>query len=66
MEGIYIMDYNNSPNLLLESLAYFGRKASNNTWKVTEQKIKKRKIENYEINKIPRVYKRKCKIIYLV
>ena len=46
MEGIYIMDYNNSPNLLLESLAYFGRKASNNTWKVTEQKIKKRKIEN--------------------
>ena len=36
------MDYNNSPNLLLESLAYFGEKASNNTWKVTEQKDKKK------------------------
>lgn len=38
------MEYLNRPNLLLEALAYLGRRASGNTWERMEQRIRQRKI----------------------
>ncbi|MGG7142327.1 ArsR/SmtB family transcription factor [Clostridium nigeriense] len=40
------MNYKDRPNLLLEALAYLGRKASGNTWDHLEQKIKHRKLKD--------------------
>lgn len=40
------MKYDNTPNLLLESLVYLGRKASGNTWDSIDLKIKEKKIKN--------------------
>lgn len=40
------MDYKDRPNLLLEALAYLGRKASGNTWERIEQKISQRNFKD--------------------
>lgn len=40
------MNYKDTPNLLLESLAYLGRKATNNDWHIIDQKIKQRKLHS--------------------
>lgn len=38
------MEYLNRPNLLLEALAYLGRRASGSTWERVEQRIRQRRI----------------------
>ena len=42
------MNYENMPNLLLESLSYLGRKSSGNTWDHMEQKIKQKNLQNID------------------
>lgn len=39
------MDYTRQPNLLLEALAYLGRKASGNTWAYFMQRVQYRKLQ---------------------